>query len=113
MVRTKQPALNILVAPRQPGEVLEARVRGSLDSEGALALGAWLDEQTSRGEREIRVDLSGVDFVASSGVGCLVAATSELRDEGGDLILINVGSSLHEILTVLDLLDYLNLQQTA
>ena len=110
MSRTQQAPLSILVQPERPDGILDARLRGSLDGSGALALGSWLDETISDGRYRLRLDLSGVDFVASSGVGCLVAATAELRDEGGDLILCGVSASLREMLAVLDLLDYLSLQ---
>jgi anti-anti-sigma factor len=110
MSRSQQAQLEIATLAPQAAGILDARLRGSLDGAGALALGAWLDEMISAGNARIRLDLRQVDFVASSGVGCLVAATGELRDEGGDLLLRGVSGALREMLTVLDLLDYLALQ---
>jgi anti-anti-sigma factor len=110
MLRSQQSQLEIESSAQPAAGVLDVRLRGTLDGPGALALGGWLQEAISAGSVRIRLDLSEVDFVASSGVGCLVAATGELRDEGGDLILRAVRPALREMLTVLDLLDYLSLQ---
>ena len=63
-------------------------VRGEVDVYTAPRLRERLVELVSQGKHQIIVDLEGVDFLDSTGLGVLVGALKRLRAAGGGLSLV-------------------------
>ena len=61
---------------------------GRLTVVTAPQLRTTVAEQLSAGNRIIVVDLSGTDFVDSSGLGALVSCLKSARQAGGDLRIV-------------------------
>jgi anti-anti-sigma factor len=59
------------------------------------------------GTSVVRLDLSGVNFPTAEGLGALVILNRELRARGGRLLLVNVPTAIHEVLTVTHLVEVL------
>lgn len=68
---------------------------------------AELDRALARGARRLLVDLTGVPWMNSAGLGIFLSAYSRLRALGGDLRLCGVGPRVHEILRTTKLLTVL------
>jgi anti-sigma B factor antagonist len=62
-------------------------VGGEVDVYTAPALRRYLDEQIHRGCRDLVIDLSGVTFLDSTGLGVLVGRLKAMRMQGGVLRL--------------------------
>jgi anti-sigma B factor antagonist len=60
---------------------------GRLDVAGAPALKEALGEVADRGPARVVIDLEGVSFVDSTGLGSVVAALRQLRSKQGQLRL--------------------------
>lgn len=58
----------------------------------------------------IHLDLSGIRFPTAEGLGALVVLNRELRARGGGLLLVNVPSAIHEVLTVTHLVEVLDIR---
>ena len=58
--------------------------------EGDLAFGRHVSELTGRGIVKIVVDLGGVTYIDSSGVGMMAAKLKHVRERGGDMRLLNL-----------------------
>jgi anti-sigma B factor antagonist len=71
---------------RPPFTVLA--VKGEIDVYSAPRLRERLVELVNEGHRRIVVDLEGVDFLDSTGLGVLVGGLKRLRTHGGDLSLV-------------------------
>lgn len=91
-----------------PGGSMRLLLAGSLDAEGALKLSQELESQLGKGRKRLELDFAKVPYISSSGIGSLVAAIGEFRDEGGEITLLNVSEGILEIFEMLELLDYLD-----
>ena len=75
-------------------------VRGEVDVYTAPRLREKLVELVSEGKYRIVVDLEGVDFLDSTGLGVLVGGLKRLRSHDGDLTLV---CTQHRILKVFEI----------
>jgi anti-sigma B factor antagonist len=71
---------------RAPYTVLS--VKGEIDVYSAPRLRERLVELVSQGHRQIVVDLEGVDFLDSTGLGVLVGGLKRLRSHDGELSIV-------------------------
>jgi len=75
-------------------------VRGEVDVYTAPRLREKLVELVSQGRHQIVIDLEGVDFLDSTGLGVLVGGLKRLRSHSGDLDLV---CTQHRILKVFEI----------
>ncbi len=93
---------------RQSGDVtiLDLTGRLSLGEEVAfgpgsgVVLGDRVRELAKKGQKRILLNLAGLTYVDSSGVGQLVGALTTARNQGGDTKLLNPPSQILELLKV-------------
>src|SRR4029453_6104610 len=84
-------------------------LRGSLDIDTAPALKANLNRLVERPTPRVVVDLSGLDFCDSMGVGVLVTAHGRAMERGGWVRLAAPSGFLRRLLDTLGLTGYLSL----
>ena len=63
-------------------------VQGEVDVYTAPRLRERLVELVTEGKRKIVVDLEGVDFLDSTGLGTIISALKRVRTHGGDMRLV-------------------------
>jgi anti-anti-sigma factor len=66
-------------------------------------LSRTVSELTESGRSRLVVDLSGTDFMDSSGLGALVASLKRARQAGGDLRLCCAGEQVQMVLQLTNL----------
>jgi anti-sigma B factor antagonist len=77
------------------------RVTGELDLFTAPRLREAVVEATDGGARDVVVDLDGVGFIDSSGLGVLVACLKRLRElDGSFAVIAGATSSLYKLLSL-------------
>jgi anti-sigma B factor antagonist len=86
---------------------LVLHLTGYLDADGAPQLTDELRRQLDAGIKQVDVDLAGVPFISSIGIGSLIAAVGEFKQVGGELVLTGVSEEFRGVLRLLDLLDYI------
>jgi anti-sigma B factor antagonist len=82
-----------------PGYVVVS-VAGEIDAGTECALRDVLASVLARGVLRVVVDLAGVAFLASSGIGILMAARKVLAAEGGSLVLASPRGEVAQILSL-------------
>jgi anti-sigma B factor antagonist len=93
---------------RQTGDVTILDLSGRISVGEALAFGPGsgvvLGEVTrglaKKGQRKILLNLQGVTYADSSGVGDLVGSLASLQRQGGELKLLNPNPRLSELLRI-------------
>jgi len=81
------------IEARAMGDRTVLTVRGELDLYTAPALRDRVLAVAAEGQRRLVIDLSGVPFMDSSGLGVIVACLKRLRESGGDLALVTAPGS--------------------
>jgi anti-sigma B factor antagonist len=75
-------------------------VRGEVDVYTAPRLRERIVELVSAGHRRIVVDLAGVEFLDSTGLGVLVGALKRVRSHEGDLSLVCRAPRILDVLEI-------------
>jgi len=88
---------------RRDGDEAELELRGRLDAYWADQLSGDLDQLVRGGAHRLWLDLSGVTYLSSLGIGLLVRFQKELSRLGGSLKVINPSEPVKEVLTVVRL----------
>jgi anti-sigma B factor antagonist len=88
------------------GDVVIVKVTGdiTLSKGGDVLLKDKVHSLLQQGHKNLLVDLSGVSYVDSAGLGQLVQAYATTRNRGGALKLLNVTKRLRDLLVVTKLL---------
>lgn len=86
---------------RPPWTVLA--VSGDLDVAGAPNLRAAVSAAVSAGQVDLILDLSGVDFIDSLGLGVVVGALKRVRQRDGELALVCPETRIRRVFELCDL----------
>ena len=92
-----------LIKGESDGQVVVA-LRGELDVADAVRVVAELTEVAAR-DRDIVIDLAGLEFIDSSGVAALARARSLVRHAGGDLLLAAPREQVLRVLALTRMID--------
>ena len=93
------------ILERESGDVTILVLSGQiLLDDGDLAIRLKIHELVDRGKTKIVLDLSGVSYIDSAGVGMLAAKHKLLRDRGGDLKLLNLTTRGQRVFAIAKLL---------
>jgi len=66
----------------------------------ATAMHAMLHDLVAHDKKRVVIDLSGVDWMNSTGLGILISGLTTMRNNGGDLKLANVTDKIESLLTI-------------
>jgi anti-sigma B factor antagonist len=95
--------LRIEVVPTQPGEY-RVRLMGEFDVNHADRV---KDHLLGMGRSRLVVDLSGIDFLDSSGIAAFVMVKKRLDEAGHELVLTNPSSMIRQLFRTVGLEDWL------
>ena len=94
------------IEERQAGEVTVIKVNGdiTLNKGGDVLLKDKIQSLLQQGRKKLLLDLGGVSYVDSAGLGQLVQVYATTRNHGGALKLLNLTKRLKDLLVVSKLL---------
>ena len=98
-------------AIRQIQDIVVIDVSGRITAgEGNVALREIIRDLMEKGSRKILLNLHGVGYVDSSGLGELVGTYSSVRNHGGHMKLVNPSKRVHDLLQMTRLSAVLEIQ---
>lgn len=68
--------------------------------EGSVTLRDSVRELLNKGQKKILLNLADVNYIDSSGIGELVSAFTTVRNQGGELKLLNLTKKVHDLLQI-------------
>ena len=90
---------------RQAGDVTILDLTGEVRiGEGSIALRDSIRQLADQGKHKVLLNLAGVKYMDSSGVGELIANYTTLRRQGGQLKLLNLTDRIQNLLVITKLL---------
>ena len=85
---------------RQVGDVVVVSLTGQITlDDGDLKFGRWIDDLLKKGQRKILVDLGGITYIDSAGVGMMVFEYKAAHRNGGALKLLNLTGHCNRLLS--------------
>jgi anti-sigma B factor antagonist len=85
------------------GPVLVLHLQGYLDGHTFVELERKVDSLLKAGKARIVIELSGLSYIASAGVGVFINSQHQAKGKGGTVQLVNPSASVREIFSILGL----------
>jgi len=98
---------------RQAGDVTVLDMSGKITiGEGSVALRTAIRRLLEEGKKRILLNLAGVSYIDSSGIGELVSSYTAITNAGGQLKLLNLTQKLQDLLTITKLLTVFDVYES-
>ena len=95
--------MDLVVHSHGTGDWTILTIAGELDVVGAPELRQLVLREVAAGHHHLVLDLTGVDYIDSFGLGVLIGALKRVRLLDGELRLVVPGSRVRRVLEVCDL----------
>jgi len=96
---------DLRMAERQTGDVTILDLNGNISTgESSVAVRNAVRRLLDEGKRNILLNLAGVSYVDSNGIGALVSSFNTANKEDGQLKLLNLTQNLQQLLAITKLL---------
>lgn len=96
---------DITISERQAGDVTILDLVGKVTiGEGSVALRGAIRRLLGDGKKKILLNLGGVGYIDSSGIGELVSSFTAVNKEDGTLKLLNLTQKIQDLLAITKLL---------
>ena len=96
---------DITIAERQAGDITILDLSGKVTlGEGSVALRNTIRRLLGEGKNKILMNLAGVGYIDSSGIGELVSSFTAVKKEGGTLKLLKLTQKIQDLLAITKLL---------
>ncbi|HMF56480.1 MAG TPA: STAS domain-containing protein [Pyrinomonadaceae bacterium] len=93
------------IRERQAGDVVVLDMDGRITiGEGSVTLRTAIRRLLEEGKKRILLNLAGVGYIDSSGIGELVSSYTAIGKESGQLKLLNLTQKLQDLLAITKLL---------
>ncbi len=98
---------------RQAGDVTILDMDGKITiGEGSVALRSAIRRLLEEGKKKVLLNLAGVGYIDSSGIGELVSSYTAINKESGQLKLLNLTQKLQDLLTITKLLTVFDVYES-
>ena len=104
--------MDVQVVPDARADLAIVTVDGEIDIQSAPELTARLQELDAQGAQHVIVELSGVTFLDSSGLGALVAAQRSLDARGATFSIVGARPHIQKILMITRVIELIDSYDT-
>jgi anti-sigma B factor antagonist len=92
------------IAERQVDDITVLTLSGEITADdGDIVFGKRVDQLIGNGQVKLVVNLAGVTYIDSAGVGMIVAESKMVRQKGGVMKLVHLTARSHHLLAMLKL----------
>ena len=84
-----------------PPEAVEVRISGFLDAHTVVSFEQTMDELMRRQYAKVLIDLGGLDYISSAGIGALMLLLQQLRRREGEMVILQPSPKVYKILDLL------------
>jgi anti-sigma B factor antagonist len=93
--------VSMKVSTRQVDGITVLDLSGRITlGEGSVQLRDAVRDLLAKGQKKILLNLGEVNYIDSSGIGELVSAFTTVKNQGGDLKLLNLTKKVHDLLQI-------------
>ena len=101
------------IRERQAGDITVLDMDGRITiGEGSIALRSAIRRLLEEGKKKILLNLAGVGYIDSSGIGELVSSYTTINKAEGQLKLLSLTQKLQDLLTITKLLTVFDVYDT-
>jgi anti-anti-sigma factor len=93
-------------------EILALTVVGSVEISTLSQMENEMRKLQEEGHLRVVVDLAGLDYISSSGLGAFLGMVDHFRKGGGDLVFVGLTPKIHKIFSVVGFLRVLTVKPT-
>ena len=87
------------------GNVKIVKLSGKLDVNLSMSIESELEQLVDSGSNNIILELSGVEYLSSSGIRVLISIMRKIKDNNGRLVLSSITDIIKKILKTVELED--------
>ncbi len=99
--------LKIRIRQTKPGVVTMSPI-GPIDTETSSTLDNEICGILAEATKTLVLDMAGVDFITSAGIGAIAKTKASLKQRGGDLAMVNLQPQVKKVFEIMRLLPVLN-----
>lgn len=89
------------VSTRQLNDITIVDLSGQIKlGAGSAALRDTVKELVAKGQKNIVLNLEGISYIDSSGLGELISAYASVRNQGGELKLLHLTNKVQDLLQI-------------
>lgn len=89
--------------------IYELIVGGEVDASSSILLETALNEAMS-GHQKIIIDLSGLEYISSAGLGVFMSIIQQLNEDSIELVLFGMQEKVKEVFDILGLAQLINIR---
>jgi len=87
--------------PRETAGAIVVDISGQITlGEGSAGLREMVRDMLTKGQKKIVLNLGDVSYIDSSGIGELVSGYTTVKNQGGELKLLNLTRKVHDLLQI-------------
>ena len=97
----------------ESGYFLRVKLKGDIDHHSAVAVRSGMDSLLYKVRpRRLYLDLSGVEFMDSSGLGLIMGRCALMKELGGDLVVCNPCGGVERVIKLAGLERYVRVERS-